>query len=386
MDAIYLDHAATTPLRPEVRSAMEPFLEKRFGNPSSTHRWGREASAALAEAREEAAEALGARAEEIHFLSGGTEADNLALLGRSWPLGPGGQEPGGVVISTLEHSAIREPAELLEMGGGRVDRVPVTPDGTVDLVLLDDALDAAPELVSFAWVNNEVGVRLPVEEVANRARNRGVPVHSDAVQAIGRVPVEVDRALVDLLTVSGHKLGGPRGTGLLYVRKGVELAPRTVGGGQEGGLRSGTVNVAGAVGLARALSLAVEEREAEAERMAHLRDELEALLRDGIPELLVHGADAFRAPHILSVGLPGLPADVLLAALDAEGVAASAGSACMSGTPGPGPALQALYGLEVRDRAPLRFSLGRTTTAREIQEAAERTVRVVNRVAEAETV
>lgn len=386
MDPIYLDHAATTPLRPEVRRVMEPFLEDRFGNPSSTHRWGREARSALEDARREAAEALGALPEEIHFMGGGTEADNLALLGRAWPLGPGGDEPGSAVISTLEHSAVREPAEMLELGGGRAERVTVAPDGSMDMAHLEEALDADPDVASLVWVSNEVGLRLPVEEVASRARARGVPLHSDAVQAVGRVPVDVGETPVDLLTVSGHKLGGPRGTGLLYVRSGVEMAPRSVGGGQEGGLRSGTQDVAGAVGLARALALAVEERDAEAERLTRLRDALEERLRKGVPGLVVHGEDGPRAPHILSVGIPSLPGDVLLAALDAEGVAASAGSACTSGTPGPGPGLLALYGPEARGRAPLRFSLGRTTTEEEIREAAEGTVRVAARVAEAEAV
>ena len=382
MDFIYLDHAATSPLRAEVRQAMEPFLSERFGNPASAHAWGRSARQALETAREEAAAALGARPQEIYFTGGGTESDNLALLGRAWPLGPGGDQPGAVVISTLEHSAIREPAEMLEHGGGQVEFVPVAPDGSLNDSHLESALNEAPDVVSFAWVNSETGLRLPVEAVASRTRERGVALHCDAVQAVGRLPVRVDRVPVDLLTASGHKLGGPRGTGLLFVRQGVEVAPRTVGGGQEGGLRSGTVNVAGAVGLARALSLAQEEQPAEARRLEELRDELEATLVEGIPGLVTHGEREARAPHILSVGVPDLPGDVLLAALDAEGVAVSAGSACMSGTPGPGPSLQALYGKEARSRAPLRFSLGRTTTRDEAREAARRTVEVAGRVAE----
>jgi len=372
---VYLDHAATTPLRPEVRAAMEPYLSERFGNPSSTHVFGREARRALEDARGRLAEALGVAPDEIVFTRGGTEANNLALLGRLRAAEQEGEVPAAVV-SAVEHPAVLQAAAAAEAKGARVERLSVRPDGSVDLEALDASLSRGAAVVSVMWVNNEVGTVLPVVEVGRRCREAGVPFHTDAVQAVGKVPVRPGEASADLLTVAGHKIYGPRAMGALVVRRGVELVPLLFGGGQEGGLRPGTPDVAGAVGLAEAVVLAVAEQEAEARRLAGLRDRLEASLREGIPDLVVRGAEGPRAPHILNVGIGGVEGDVLLSALDLEGIAASGGSACASGAGGGSHVLEALYGPGTEGAA-LRFSLGRLSGPEEVERAAEVTVRVV---------
>ncbi len=379
MDPIYLDHAATTPLRDEVREAMEPYLSTDFGNPSSVHALGRSTASALEEAREEVAEVLGARPSEIHFVRGGTESDNLAVLGRADAVRKRGRAPT-VVTSAVEHRAVLDSAEAVAEEGGRAARIPVRPDGSLDLDRLEELLREEPALVSVMWVNNEVGLRLPVEEVAERTRAAGIPFHSDAVQAVGKVPVRVDEVDVDLLTLTGHKIHGPRSTGVLYVRDGVELRPRIFGGGQERGLRPGTEDVAGAVGVARALALAVEEREAEAERLSGLRNELEEQLAAEIPDLRIHGVEGPRAPHVSNVGVPGVDLESLMMGMDLAGVAVSSGSACASGAHRASHVLEALYGEAAREVAPLRFSLGRATTADHVARAAEATVRTVERI------
>lgn len=379
MDPTYLDHAATTPLRPEVRAAMDACLDGVFGNPSSAHRWGREAATALDEARARAAGALGCRPSEILFVRGGTESDNLAVRGRWAAIR--GEEPHPLLVHTaLEHPAVRETAAALEGEGARREVLPVDRSGTPDLDLLGRLLSRHPAVVSMMWVNNEVGTVLPVPEAAGLCAEVGVALHTDAVQAVGKVPVRVDEVPVALLTATGHKIGGPRGTGLLFVREGTELLPLLRGGGQERGLRPGTQDVAGAVGMAEALALAVVEQEDEARRLGRLRDDLEAALLERLPGLRVHGAEGVRAPHVLNVGVPGADPAALVRALDLEGVAASSGSACSSGAHRAGPVLEALLGAEAGGAGPLRFSLGRTTTAEDVARAVEATVTVVERL------
>lgn len=379
MNAVYLDHAATTPLRPEVRAAMARRIPDELGNPSSVHRWGRRAAALLDEARSRVAGALGCRPSEILFVRGGTESDNLALRGR-WAAVRDGTPHPLLVHTAVEHPAVRETAEALEPMGARREVLPVDRDGTPDLDALDRSLAHAPAVVSMMWVNNEVGTVLPVPEAARRAAEWGIPLHTDAVQAVGKVPVRLNEVPVALLTATGHKIGGPPGTGILFVRKGIELAPLLTGGGQERGLRPGTQDVAGAVGMAEALELAVAEQEAEAHRLAPLRDTLEDLLRKHLPGLRVHAGGGERAPHILNVGIPGADPAALVQALDLEGVAASSGSACSSGARRAGPVLRALLGEEADGAAPLRFSLGRTTTADDVRRAGEATAAVLERL------
>lgn len=381
MTAIYLDHAATTPVRSEVREAMAPYLADTFGNPSSAHRWGRRAAAALEAARERCAEALGARPPEIFFVRGGTESDNLAVLGRARAARAAGERPR-VAVSAVEHSAVLESAEAVEAEGGARTMVGVDAAGRPRDDELRRVLAWAPHVLSVMWVNNETGTVLPIADVAEASAAAGVAFHTDAVQAVGKVEVRVDRVPVDLLTVTGHKIYGPKGSALLYVREGTDVRPGLHGGGQERGLRPGTEDVAGAVGLAEALSLVVAERQRESARLGTLRDLLEAALVERVPDLRVHGAEGERAPHVLNVGIPGVDGSTLVPALDLEGLAVSSGSACHSGAARASHVLSALYGPDA-SAASLRFSFGKLNTRRDVARAAEVTVRVVERLTEA---
>lgn len=381
MDPLYLDYAATTPMRAEVRAAMEPYLDQRFGNPSSTHRWGREAQAALENARSRIADAMGARRREIVFVRGGTESDNLAVLGRADAVRARGEVPR-VVISALEHKAVLEAAASVTTDGGEVLTLPVDARGAPDLDVLRTHLDRDPCLVSVMWVNNEVGIVQPMADIVALADRRGVPVHTDAVQAVGKVRVRVDEVAVACLSLTGHKIYGPKSAGALFVRDGTELHARVHGGGQEAGLRPGTQDVPGAVGLAEAVTLAVAEQEETAARMLALRGALEGRLRAAIPDLHVNGGGGVRAPHILSVGVPDVSPEMLMVSLDMEGLAVSGGSACSSGSNAASHVLQALYGEDALP-ATIRYSFARHTTPDDIERAADVTVRVVARLREA---
>lgn len=369
---IYLDHAATTPVRPEVAEAMAPALAEDFGNPSSGHAWGRRARRRLEEARAALAAALGARPDEVVFTRGGTESDNLAVLGRvRHDLARA--VPPHVVTSAVEHPAVLEAAGRAAREGA-AHTVVGFDAGVLDLDALEAALRTRPSLVSCMWVNNETGLVLPVAEIGAACRRHGIPLHSDAVQAVGKLPVGRGNAAVDLLTVTGHKIYGPKGTGALVARDFRTLRPLHFGGGQERGLRPGTEDVAGAAGLAEAVRLAVAEAPAEAARLGALRDEVEAGLLSRIPGARVNAGGLRRAPHILSLGIPAADSDTLLAALDASGVAASGGSACASGSNAPSRTLAALDPGD--GAASLRLSFGRLTRGRDAN-------RIVRAVAEA---
>ncbi len=381
MDPIYLDYAATTPVREEVRAAMAPYLSETFGNPSSAHRWGRAASAALEEARATTADVLGARAAEISFVRGGTESDNLAILGAVARIRGKGERPT-VVVTEIDHKAVLDAATAATAEhAGRLVVLAVDTDGTVDLDALESAVRAGPAVVSAMWVNNETGMILPVPEIAAHASASGAVMHTDAVQAVGKITVRVDQVPVDLLTITGHKIYGPKGTGLLFVRTGTELSPILHGGGQERSLRPGTEDVAGAVGLATAVRLVVEEREVEAGRLESLRDHLEGALTDAVAGLRVNAGKAPRAPHVASLAIPGVDGSALLMALDLEGIAASGGSACNSGASMGSHVIAALYGTD-DPHATVRFSLGRGTTMAHIERAIATTTRIVHRLLE----
>jgi cysteine desulfurase len=357
---IYLDHAATTPVRPEVLEAMQPFFGPRFGNPSSTHRWGREARSALDEARERLARCLGAHPDEIAFTSGGTESDNLAILGSWRARRQSGRH--GVVSTPIEHKAILAAVHQAEREGAAVRLAAVTPDGVVDEASFADAVDDSTAVCSVMWVNNEIGTVQPIERLADRAKAAGATVHTDAVQAFGKLPVDVSRVAVDLLTISGHKIGAPKGSGAIFIRRGTPLETLLHGGSQNRGRRPGTENVAYAVALARAAELAVEEREHECARLGALRDALEAQLLERIPDAVVHGRRAPRAAHILNMSVPGTDSESLLMALDLAGVACSSGSACQSGNVDPSHVLTALGVPRELAVAAVRMSLGALTT------------------------
>jgi cysteine desulfurase len=357
---VYLDHAATTPVRREVFEAMEPFYGPRFGNPSSVHRWGREARAALDEARERVARCLGAQPDEVCFTSGGTEADNLAILG---PLRSQREKGRSVIVSTpIEHKAVLATVHHAAQGGVTERMLGVTTNGVVDVESAPQQIDDSVAVCTVMWVNNEVGTIQPVPEIAERVKERGGIMHTDAVQAFGKIDIDVRKLGVDLLTISGHKIGAPKGIGAMYIRRGTQIDPLFHGGSQDRGRRPGTENVAYAVALARAAELAVEEREAEGARLEALRDALENGLLARIPDAVVHGRGAPRAPHVLNISVPGTDSESLLMALDLAGVACSAGSACQSGNVTPSHVLLAMGVRPELAVAAVRMSLGSLTT------------------------
>jgi cysteine desulfurase len=357
---IYLDHAATTPVRDEVRDAMAPFFGPRFGNPSSMHRWGREARVALDEARESVAACLGAHADEVCFTSCGTEGDNFALLG-AWRAA---RESGRSTVLTtpIEHKAILAATHQAAAEGAVVKMIPVDRNGVVDAAAFDGLLSDSVAVCSIMWVNNEIGTQQNIPALADVARDHGVTFHTDAVQAFGKVVIDAKRQAFDLLTISGHKLGAPKGIGALFIRRGTTLAPLLHGGSQDRGRRPGTENVAFAVGLARAAQLAVAEREAECGRLRRLRDALEAKLIAQVPDSVIHARSAARAPHILNISVPGTDSESMLMALDLAGVAASSGSACQSGSVSPSHVLAAIGVPAELSTAAIRMSLGALTT------------------------
>ena len=368
-DPVYLDHAATTPVREEVFEAMKPFYGPRFGNPSSTHRWGREARAALDEARERVGRCLGARPDEICFTSGGTEGDNLAILGAWRALKAKGRK--AVVTSPIEHKAILGAVHQAAREGAEERILGMTPDGVVDRQSFDALVDDTVAICSTMWVNNEIGTIQPVPELAAKAKERGALFHTDAVQAFGKVPIDAQKQQFDFLTISGHKFGAPKGIGALFIRRGTSLEPLMHGGTQDRGRRPGTENVAAAVGLARAAELTLAECEAHCARLRELRERLEAGILAMVPDAVIHGRGADRAPHIVNISVPGTDSESLLMALDLRGIAASGGSACQSGSISPSHVLAALGVPPDLASAAVRMSLGALTTDHSIDRVIE---------------
>jgi cysteine desulfurase len=354
----YFDYNASAPLAPEVLEAMLPALGEVCGNASSVHHFGQAARRAVDGARAQVAALLGAQPEEIVFTSGATEADNLAVAGVA--------RGGHVVTTSIEHPAVLASAREL----GPVTVVPVDGGGVVDPGAIRRALRSDTRLVSVMHVNNELGTIQPVAEIARIAAEAGVPLHSDGVQAAGRLPVDVQRLGIALYSISGHKLAGPKGIGALYVRKGVELRAGILGGSQERGRRAGTENVAGAVGLGRAVELCAAD-------LAPLRDRLENAILQRIPDTHVNGAGAPRIPNTTNVRFDGIDSDALLIALDLRGFAVSSGAACSSGSPQPSHVLLALGLTREQARSSIRFSLGRTHTAAQVDLLVEALVECV---------
>ena len=368
-DPIYLDHAATTPVRPEVLNAMTPFLGVSFGNPSSMHRWGREARAALDEARERVARCLGAKPDEICFTSGGTEGDNMAVIGLWRALKDKGRR--AVVTTPIEHKAVLQAAHQVAKEGGEERLLEVNSSGHV----VDESFNALVRddvaVCSVMWVNNEIGTRQAIESLVTRAKVRGVLFHTDAVQAFGKVPINTATLPVDVLTISGHKIGAPKGIGALFLRRGTPMQPLFFGGSQDRGRRPGTENVAFAVGLAVAAECTLAERDVECARIESLRDRLEAAIVARVPDIMVHGRGGPRAPHILSVSAPGTDSESLLMALDLAGIAASGGSACQSGSIDPSHVLAAMGVKPDLASALIRLSLGVLTTEATVDRVAD---------------
>ena len=368
---IFLDAAATTPVRREVLDAMWPYLTGEFGNPSSHHTLGESAAGALAGARAAVAAALGCRPGEVTFTSGGTEADNLAVKGIALARQAADPLLNRVVISAVEHPAVEESARYLErFHGFAVDVVPVDGSGQVTAEAFRAALRPETAVASVMYANNEVGTVQPVAELAALARQQGVPFHTDAVQAAGWLPIDVKALGVDAMSISGHKLGAPKGCGVLFVRGRTKLEPLIHGGGQERGRRSGTENVAGAVGLATALTLAHARQREQWNRVTVLRDRFINAVLAGVPGAILTGHPADRLPSVASFCFPGTSGESVLLGLERQGVVCSSGSACAAGSDAPSPVLTAL-GLtaEVAQTA-VRFSFDASVTGAELDAAA----------------
>ena len=368
-ESIYLDHAATTPIREAVLDAMTPFLGARFGNPSSTHRWGREARAALDEARERVAGCLGAKPDEICFTSGGTEGDNLAVVGVWRALKDTGRR--AVVTTPIEHKAVLQAAHQVAKEGGEERLLTVSTSGHVVDASFDALVRDDVAICSVIWVNNETGAMQAIESLAPRAKAHGALFHTDAVQAFGKVPINTATLPVDALTISGHKIGAPKGIGAMFLRRGTPLQPLFFGGSQDRGRRPGTENVAFAVALATAAECTMAEQSAECARLQGLRDRLEAAIVAKVPGIVVHGRGGKRAPHILALSASGTDSESLLMALDLAGIAASGGSACQSGSAEPSHVLAAMGVKADLASALIRLSVGVLTTEATVDRAAE---------------
>jgi cysteine desulfurase len=379
MDSIYLDHAATTPVRAEVLDAMLPFFNASWGNPSSSHRFGRAARAGLEQGKREVAGALGVEPNQVIFTSGGTEADNLALIGAALAARAHGRSMH-VVTTAIEHKAVLAAAHAVVKLGGMETILGVDAAGQVRLDELDAALATAPALVSVMWVNNEVGAVQPMVEIATRCRAANVPLHSDAVQAFGKLSIDLDLVDCRLLSISGHKIGAPKGIGALIVRDRKIVEAIIHGGGQQYGIRPGTENVAGAVAMGRAALLARKELDAHVAGIGELRDALASGLANAISDLIVHAHDGARAPHILSVSIPGAEAEALLMHLDLAGIACSGGSACSTGAVEPSHVLAAMGVERSLALGTIRFSLGHETTRAEIERVIAAFPAIVERV------
>ncbi len=361
MKTIYLDHNATSPVREEALESYRRAAVDHFGNASSVHAAGRDARRALDAAREEVAAALGAHAREIVFTGGGTESDNLAIAGLAQR-----RRSGHIVTSAVEHPAVLATCRALESRGFGLTVVPVDATGRVDPDAVLAAVGPDTILVSIMMVNNETGVVQPIEEIGARIHERGVPLHTDAVQAFGRLPVDVATLPVDLLSISGHKFGAVKGVGVLFVRDGLMIEPILRGGGQENDRRSGTYNVPAAVSLATAATLAGKERDAEMARLAGLRDAMETAVRARIDGATVNGGAGPRVANTSNLRLPGADGEAIVLALDAAGIAVSSASACASAWRATSHVLSAM-GLSAREADDsIRVSLGRATTAADV--------------------
>jgi cysteine desulfurase len=366
MDRIYLDHNATTPVRPEVRDRMMPFFGDLFGNPSSAHSFGQEVKVYLEEARQRIADQLGAKPAQIVFTSGGTESDNYAIKGTAFAA-----EKGHIITALTEHPAVLQTVSWLAKKGYEASYVPVDSSGVVDPDDVKKALRPDTILVSIMHINNEIGTIQPIEEISAITKEAGVYFHTDAVQSFGKIPTRVDEMGVDLLSIAAHKIYGPKGVGALYIRKGTRIDPLIIGGAQEKRRRSGTENLAGIVGFGEAIVHAEAEREDVYKRLSGLRKRLVEGLVQSIPEIRINGDPDRTFPSTVSVSVSRVEGESLLLSLDMEGVAISTGSACSSGSLEPSHVLVAMGIDTVLAQGTLRFSMGRQTTETEIDHLME---------------
>jgi len=374
---VYLDNNATTMCAPEVVSAMEPYWNGRYGNPSSMHSFGGDVRREVDQARGEIAALLGAQPSEIVFTSGGSESDNLAIRGTVEALG--GQKRH-IITTRVEHPAVRGLCHHLQKQGYRLTELPVDSEGTLDLDLLAQAITPDTAIVSIMWANNETGVVFPMEEIARICKSRRVVLHTDAVQAAGKIPIDVSRLPVDLLSISGHKLHGPKGIGALYVRKGTKLVPLIIGGHQEGGKRAGTENVTGIVGLGQACSLARKYLTEEFGYVRGLRDRLQQGIVSGCEGVRINGKN--RLPNTLNVSFEYVEGEAILLLLDELGISASSGSACASGSLEPSHVMRAMGVPFTAAHGSIRFSLSRYNTGEEIDYVVQHLPKIIDRLRE----
>ena len=387
MNTVYLDHAATTPMLPAAIEAMTTHLAE-VGNPNSLHASGRHARRVVEESRETIAQALNCRPVEVVFTSGGTDADNLALKGIFWSRRGADPRRTRIISTTIEHHAVLDPLEwLAEHESAEVELIPVDDRARLDVEALRATVERDPEsvaLISVMWANNEVGTLQPIDEVVAIAAPHGIPVHTDAVQAVGAVPVDFAACGVDALTLTGHKLGGPYGVGALLVRREVAVTPISHGGGQERDIRSGTLDTPGIAALAAAVELSVKEQPAHAARVAALRDDMVRRVMEQVPDAHLHGAqldsgENQRLPGNAHLGFPDCEGDSLLMLLDARGIECSTGSACSAGVPQASHVLLAMGCTEEAARHSLRFTLGHTSTPADVDALAREIAPVVER-------
>jgi cysteine desulfurase len=377
MKKVYLDHNATTPVHPEVLAAMLPYYQEKFGNPSSIHGFGREAKVALDEAREKVAQLLGVSSSEIFFTSGGTESDNLAVKGVAFANRDKGRH---IVTSKIEHHAILESCKFLEKEGFTVTYLPVDSKGVIDPEDLRKALRNDTVLVSIMYVNNEVGSIQPLEDISRIVKEKGIYLHTDAVQALGKIPVDVRKLNVDMLSVSGHKIYGPKGVGAAYIRKGVRITPWSHGGHHERSRRAGTENVPGIVGFTKAAELAFRELEDQNRHLKNLTETFYRKLVDTIPDVILNGDLNSRAVNTLNLSFKGVEGESVILSLDLKGVAVASGSACTSGTLEPSHVLSAMGITPEIAQGAIRFSFGRDNTVEDIEYVAGILPEIVNRL------
>jgi len=378
MKKIYLDHNATTPVDPDAAKAMTPYFGEFFGNASSIHQFGREAKKALEEARGKVASLIGAGdPDEVVFTGGGTEADNFAVKGVAHALRKKGNH---IITSSIEHHAVESPCKFLEKNGYSVTYLPVDCYGTVDLDALKGAITDKTILVSVMYANNEVGTIEPVKEIVNIAKEKGVCVHTDAVQAAGKIPINVKELGVDLASFSGHKFYGPKGIGALYIRKGTKITPMQLGGHHEKKRRAGTQNVPGAVGMGKAAEIAGRDMAGEAERIRGLRDKLQRGIEDGVKETRLNGHPTERLPNTVNISFEYLEGESIILNLDMAGISVSTGSACTSGSLEPSHVLMAMGVPAVTAQGSIRFSLGRINKSEEIDYLLEKLPPIIDRL------
>ncbi len=365
MKQIYLDYNATSPVRPEVLEVMLPFYKEQFGNPSSVHWAGRQVTGALEKAREQVAALINASPAEIVFVACGSEGDNMAIKGTLSALKAKGNH---IITTAVEHPAVLETCEALEKEGYDITFLPVDEDGQLDLADLEKAITAKTVLISVMWANNETGNLFPIEEIGKIARKYNIRFHTDAVQAVGKVPVDVQQSNVDLLVISGHKIGAPKGVGAIYVRRGTRMTTFMHGGHQERNRRAGTQNVAGIVGLGKACEMACEELDDYYSRVRAMRDRLEDGIISQVPDIKLNGTPDRdkRLPNTLNISFAYIEGESLLLNLDMFGIAASSGSACTSGSLEPSHVMGAMCVEVTLAHSSTRFSLGPETTAEEI--------------------